>query len=221
MAQAADEIIRELEGFYAPQKQLVQQQVAQLPQYYDAQTQGLGVAKDNAFRDITNQASARGIAYSGMPIAEQTRYTGEKYLPALAGLKKDQNDQNFSLQGTLADIASRQAQQAYGIREKQVARDEQARQAALDRQLAERQFAQEQAAKRSSGGSSARGGSSAKAAAAPQMNDYVALINSLRSTGKIGDSGYGSIADYLRQQGEDISRGSAADKALRKAFGFG
>lgn len=151
-----------------------------------------------------------------MPIQEQSRYTGEKYLPALAGLKTQQSQAQFGLQGTLADIAAKQAQQAYGIRQDQLAQEQAAQQAALDRQMKQQQFNQELALKRSTAG----GSSKAAAAKAPGVDDYVALVNSLRSTGQIGDSGYGSIADYLRQQGVDISRDSPADRALRKAFGF-
>lgn len=217
MAQTAEQIIAELEGFYKPQKEIIAKQQAELPAYYQAQEQGLNVARDNAFRDILGGASARGIAYSGMPIQEQTRYTGERYLPAVAGLKQQRSERETGLQGTLAEIAARQAQQAYGIRESQLQREEAQRQAELDRQMKERQFQAEQAAKRKTGG----GKSGSSKQKLPSISDYVSLINSLRSTGQIGDSGYGAIAEYLRQQGEDIARGSVADRALRKAYGFG
>ena len=202
----------ELENTYKPQKDLYNAQLAQLPAQYEAQTQGLNVAKENAFRDILGAASARGIAYSGMPIQEQTRYTGEKYLPALAALKADQNQRQFSLQDALAKILQGQTSQAYDLRNAQLKAEQEAAQAEADRQ------AKLLAARYSSRGGGGGGGGSTKA---PSINDAVALVNSLRSSGQYGDSGYGSIAQALAGRGYDISRDSLFDRALRKAFGFG
>ena len=137
MPRALDQIQAELQSAYQPQADLVNQQIAALPQYYDAQAQGLGVQKENAFRDITNQASARGMAYSGMPIAEQTRYLGSSYLPALAGLQQQQSQQRYSLQASLNDINSQRLQRAQAIQQQE-----------LDREQAQRQFDQNVALQR-------------------------------------------------------------------------
>lgn len=220
MARSIDQITAELGSVYNPQIEQVNQQLAALPAYYTAQQGGLDTAKTNAFTDIGNQASAKGMSYSGMPIAEQSRYVGEKYLPAMAQLSKQQSDQTFGLKGQLTDIYGKRMSQAQALQQAELDREEQARQAEANRQ-AQLQAARMQAqaaARRSSGGG---GGGRAATPKQPSINDAAALVNSLRSQGNIGDSGYGSIAEYLRQNGYDISRGSVFDKGLRSAYGFG
>lgn len=216
MARSIDQIVGELNSVYQPQIEQVNQQLSQLPQYYAAQTQGLNTAKENAFRDITGAASAKGMMYSGMPIAEQTRYTGEKFLPALAQLEQQKNQQTFGFQSQLNDIYSKRMSQAQQLQQQELDREEQARQAEANRQ-AQLQAAR-MAAARSYGGGGGGGGGRVKA---PSIDDAAALVNSLRSSGQYGDSGYGSIAEAMRQRGYDISRDSVFDKGLRKAFGFG
>jgi len=218
VARALEQIIGELNSVYQPQVDQVNQQLAALPAYYDAQAQGLNTAKENAFRDITGAASARGIVYSGMPIQEQTRYTGEKYLPALAQLQQQKNEKTFGFQSQLTDIYGKRLSQAQALQQQELDREEQARQAEADRQQKERQFQQQLRASRSSGGG---GRSSSGGGRTPGVDDVVALVNGLRSSGQYGDSGYGSIAEAMRQRGYDISRDSVFDRGLRKAFGFG
>lgn len=216
MARSIEQIQAELNSVYQPQIEQVNKQLAELPAYYTAQTQGLDTAKQNAFRDITGAASAKGMMYSGMPIAEQTRYTGEKYLPALAQLKQQQNQQTYGFQSQLNDIYGKRMAQAQALQQQELDREEQARQAELNRQ-AQLQAAR-MAAARSYGGGGGGGGGRVKA---PSVDDAAALVNALRSSGQYGDSGYGSIAEAMRQRGYDISRDSVFDKGLRKAFGFG
>jgi len=104
VARSIDQITAELNSAYQPQIDVVNKQMAELPAYYQAQQGGLDTAKTNAFGDITNMASSRGMSYSGMPIAEQSRYVGEKYLPAMAQLKQQQTQQQYGLQTNINDI---------------------------------------------------------------------------------------------------------------------
>jgi hypothetical protein len=222
VARTIEQITAELNSVYQPQVDQVNQQLAALPAYYQAQTEGLNVAKDNAFRDITGQASARGMVYSGMPIQEQARYTGEKYLPALAQLQQQKNEKTYGFQSQLTDIYGKRLSQAQALQQQELDREEQARQFELKRQDEERRYQQQLAAQRASasrsgGGGGGRGGTTKQ----PTVGDAAALVNALRSQGNIGDSGYGSIAEYLRQNGYDISRGSVFDRGLRSAYGFG
>lgn len=217
MARSIDQITAELASVYNPQIEQVNSQLAELPKFYEAQNAGLGVAKENAFRDITGAASSRGMVYSGMPIQEQSRYVGEKYLPAMAQLQQKQSEQTYGLKSQLTDIYGKRMSQAQALQQAELDREEQARQAEANRQ-AQLQAARMQAARSSGGGG---GGRAAAAPKQPSMGDAAALVNSLRSQGNIGDSGYGAIAEYLRQNGYDISRGSVFDKGLRSAYGFG
>ena len=161
------------------------------------------------------------MSYSGMPIVEQSRYTGEKYLPAMAQLAQKQGEQTFGLKSQLTDIYGKRMTQAQALQQQELDREEQARQAEADRQQKERQFQMQLAASRASASRGGGGGGRAATPKQPSIDDAAALVNSLRSTGQYGDSGYGSIAEAMRQRGYDISRDSVFDKGLRKAFGFG
>lgn len=146
MAREINQIIQELESAYAPQKTQIQEQISALPSYYQAQAAGLEQARQNAYADIVRRANARGVAYSGAPIQEQQVYTGERYLPALAGLRQQEGTQTFNLQQALGKIGETQRLRAEEIRQQELNREEAARQAELNRQ------AQERAARASGGG---------------------------------------------------------------------
>ncbi|MBA3678587.1 hypothetical protein H0W80_00065 [Candidatus Saccharibacteria bacterium] len=222
MARSIDQITAELNSAYQPQIDVVNKQMAELPAYYQAQQGGLDTAKTNAFGDITNMASSKGMSYSGMPIAEQSRYVGEKYLPAMAQLKQQQTQQQYGLQTNINDIYSKRLTQAQGLQQQELAREEATRQAEAERQQQERQFQQKLAAEaRAARSSRGGGGGGDRAPKQPSVDDAAALVNSLRSSGQYGDSQYGSIAEAMRQRGYDISRDSVYDKGLRKAFNFG
>jgi hypothetical protein len=124
MARSIDQIISELNSVYQPQIENINAQIAALPAQYQAQKDALNVAKENAFRDITGAASAKGMVYSGMPIQEQTRYTGTKYLPALAQLEAQQNQQRFNFQTMLADLYNKRMSQAQAIRQQELDREQ-------------------------------------------------------------------------------------------------
>ena len=213
MARTIDQIQAELNAAYQPQADIVNQQIAALPQYYGEQQQALDVARQNAYRDILGGASARGMAYSGMPIAEQTRYMGTKYLPALAGLAQQQSQQRASLQSALNDIYSQRLQRAQAIQQQE-----------LDREQQQRQFEQQLAMTRSmyggggggysGGGSSGGGGSSAPTTA----SGWQGLVNQLKNSGlSWGDAVNAVYKQYGLREG-DIASGSIADQAFRNAY---
>lgn len=209
MARSIDQIVGELNSVYQPQIEQVNTQLAQLPQYYAAQTQGLGVAKDNAFRDITGAASAKGMLYSGMPIAEQTRYTGEKYLPALAQLEQQKNQQTFGFQSQLNDIYGKRMSQAQALQQAELDREEQARQAEANRQ-AQLQAARMQAA-RSYGGGGRSGGS----AASNKQAAIAGMANALR--GAAGRDGYVSPETWRQALGDWTAQGYGTNE-FNQAF---
>jgi hypothetical protein len=145
MAREIQQIMQELETAYAPQRQAVQERMNQLPGFYEAQRGGVETARTNAYQDITRQANARGMVYSGAPIQEQQRYTGERYLPALAQLSGQEGEQRFGLQQALNQLGERQLTYAQQIRTKEQELDEARRQ--FDAQLAAQREAEARAAK--------------------------------------------------------------------------
>lgn len=106
--QSLDQILAQLDPAYAPQRQLFQQQQSLLPGQQAAAQSGLDVQKQNAFRDVNTNANSKGLAFSGIPAAEQTRYLGEKYLPAVASLQSDFQKQGFTLSQALAQLSAEQ-----------------------------------------------------------------------------------------------------------------
>lgn len=99
--------IKALEEAYAPQVQGLQQQIATLPQQFEAQKSALQQAKENAFRDITKTASRGGMFFTGFTPREEARYLGEKYLPGLQMLGQQETS---ARQGLLGQIAGLQGQ---------------------------------------------------------------------------------------------------------------
>lgn len=126
MAQSLAEIIAGLAPVYDPQVQTIQQQQAQLPAQEAAQQAGLDTAKTNAFGDITNQANARGVLYSGTPIDAQNKYVGATYLPAVANLKANTNAEQFKLTDAINEANAQRYTQAQGILSQQQQNDEKA-----------------------------------------------------------------------------------------------
>lgn len=118
MADSLQQIIDQLQtSTYAPQVQSIQQQQADLPGQVANEEQGLQAKQSTAFGDILNQARARGtgVAFGGIPLQEQAKYTADTYLPALANLHTAQKQQATSLQDAINKIYENRNTQAQGI----------------------------------------------------------------------------------------------------------
>lgn len=141
MARELSQIMSELDTSYQPQKDLYNKQISGVDPALEAEQQGLQAQKEDSFRGITEQANRRGLFYSGVPIAEQARYTGGQFLPALANLRGKYITQKNSLTEALNQLGTQQGQEARNIRQYEVGVDTQkaqfeAQQAARERQAA-------------------------------------------------------------------------------------
>lgn len=114
--QSLDDIIAELNPAFQQSEALIGQKQAGLGAKYDAQRTGLEAQKVQGFNTINNQATARGMSFSGVPLDEQATYLSTKYLPGMQNLTNQQNDENMSLQSSLADIASQKRLKALDMR---------------------------------------------------------------------------------------------------------
>lgn len=123
MARALDTILAELNQVYNPQRDVIKQQQATLDPMQEAETKGLEAAKNDAFSQITDQANRRGLFYSGIPVAEEQRYTGSTFLPAVANLKSRYAQQRFNLQDALAKLTSEQYLKGQDIYQSELNRD--------------------------------------------------------------------------------------------------
>lgn len=130
---------------YANDRNILQQRLSALPGQADAEIKGLDAKLGAANDNILQGARARGIGFSGIPIAEQAQYAATDYAPAVARVKTAQNEQSTGILGTLNSLSRDQRTQAQNIFEAQRQFDEQKRQ--FDLQMAE-QRAQRAAAER-------------------------------------------------------------------------
>lgn len=119
----------ELDQFFTPSAQIIKQRQGLIEPQIASATKGLETRKENEFRDITSRANARGVVYSGLPIEEEARYTGEQFLPALASLRQTGQEQNLSLAESLAGLRREQGLLGQQIRQGELDRDEARRQA--------------------------------------------------------------------------------------------
>lgn len=111
-----DQILSQLDTIYKPQIASAQAQLDQVPQQAQAEEAGLQAKQTQAFGDILNGARRRGLGFSGIPLADQAKYTATDYLPALANLHTAQQQRAQSLQDAIFGIQERQgttAQQIY------------------------------------------------------------------------------------------------------------
>jgi len=116
MPRALSQILEELNQVYNPQRDVYNSRITALPEEQAAEERGLEAAKRDAFDQITTQANRRGLFYSGIPVAEEQRYTGQTFLPAVANMRANFANRRFNLQDALAQITQRQYGQAYDIR---------------------------------------------------------------------------------------------------------
>lgn len=159
MARALADIITEISSSYNPLRDRANKAYTQGVEMTQPQEQadlsGLEQAKNNAFESIATGANRRGMFYSGVPIAEQSKYVGENYLPSIASLKNRYAGIRGNLYQTLAQTLGGYDMEANSkgndIYQQELTRDEQIR------QFNETLAAQERAAS-ASGGSGGGGG---------------------------------------------------------------
>lgn len=189
MARALDQILAELDSVYSPQKDVYNQQIKALPGMQQAELGGLEAAKTDSFNQITQGANRRGVAFGGIPLAEQASYLGQSYLPAVANLKGRFQGQKSDLQLRLAELAAKQRQDAYGIRDYELQQDARAAEAARAR-----------AASSGGGGGGGftfggglTGETTQQAAGAPQMS----LRNQWQQEANAGDNDAQVLLNYV------------------------
>lgn len=104
VVQNLNQILAELEPAFGASRNLYNQQIGMIPGQTQAAKQATEYAKTNSFRDIARSANTRGLDFWGIPIEEQGRYLGEKYLPSLANIESSAIKQQTDLQLALAEL---------------------------------------------------------------------------------------------------------------------
>lgn len=119
MAQTLDQIIGELNNTYQPQINSIEARRAAIPGQLQAEEQGLQAKQESAFGSILDGARRRGtgVAFGGIPLADQAKYTATEFLPALARLKQSGREQQLSLEDALNQIYEKRNTFAYQIKQ--------------------------------------------------------------------------------------------------------
>jgi len=150
---------------------LLNKQIKSLPGQLAGQKKGLEAQQTKAFGNILSGAKGRGLKFSGIPLAEQAEYTSTNFLPALAGLENQMNNQRFGLQGAMADIIRQRGTTAQSLYQTELDRAFQAEENAKSRAASAR------AAALSAPDFSSLFGSSSAAPAASQAQPSKKQIN--------------------------------------------
>jgi len=115
-----DQILAELGTVYNPQIKSLQTRMSDIPGQIKAEQAGLQAKQEQAFGDILSGARRRGtgVAFGGIPLAEQAKYTATEFLPAQARLQQSGREQAMTLQDAINQIQERRqstalAQQQY------------------------------------------------------------------------------------------------------------
>ena len=127
--QSVEQIIADLNPAYSGSIDVLNKRRAALPAQFQAQRSGLEAEKVVGFNQINNQATGRGISFSGIPLDEQANYLSTQYLPGIQQLALQENEQNLALDEALAGINKERRLKAMDIRTNQ--------QSVLERYLAE------------------------------------------------------------------------------------
>ena len=130
MARSFEQVLSDITKQSDPQRQEILKTVADLPNQQAAEETALGAKKDQAYTDILGGARRRGVgvAFGGIPLAEQAQYNATEYAPAVARMKTGFNDRKSSLELALADIGKNDYSNAYNIFNTERSFEEQQRQ---------------------------------------------------------------------------------------------
>lgn len=112
-----DELVKYVAPNYDAQRQQYQQQINTANSALPDQEAALDTAKNNAFQDISQLASNRGMLFSGFAPSQQAKYIGEKYLPAKANLRAKVQDNIARLQSAILGLDTDQRKEAMQLHE--------------------------------------------------------------------------------------------------------
>ncbi len=109
------QINKELSSIYDPYAKNIQARQSMIPEQIKSEESGLQAKQEQAFGEILGGARRRGLGFSGIPLAEQAKYTSTEYLPALARLRQSGREQSMSLEEALLGLRRDRATQAQSM----------------------------------------------------------------------------------------------------------
>lgn len=211
--QNLQDIVAQISAAYKPQQDLIDQSITANDKSGTDQTAGLDAKKTNAFGDITQTATNRGMAFSGFTPDAQAKYVGSTYLPALANLQNTIASTRNSLLGKKAGLDTQANTQAFTVHQGEVSAA-QAWQDAQDAAARAEANQQSQNAFTASENAKQRAATVAAAAAKPgaqptaadiKKADAQAISGSLSHA--TGGDGYVSPASYAAAKADWVGQG--------------
>lgn len=119
VVQNLSDLVTQIGQAYAPEKAQIDSSIAANETSGQAQQAGLDAKKTQAFGQIDQTASDRGMAYSGQGIDNQSKYLGSTYLPALANLQNTIASTRNSLLGKKAALDTAANTEAFTTQQNQ------------------------------------------------------------------------------------------------------
>jgi len=102
--QTLDQIMASLQPGYTAQQNVINQQIANTDATYKGQQLALDAAKTQGFNQINEQATGKGLAFSGVPTSEQADYLSTTYLPGVQAAQAKKNADTLTLEGQAAAL---------------------------------------------------------------------------------------------------------------------
>ncbi len=110
--QSLQDIIGSIQQAQQPEQAQIDQNISANDTSGQAQVQGLDAAQNNAFSKINQEASNKGMYFSGYTPSSEAAYTGATYLPALAKVQQAIATTRNTLMGQKATLATQANTQA-------------------------------------------------------------------------------------------------------------
>jgi len=231
--QNLSDIMAELNPSIQGQTDVINKQKAANAAIYDAQRAGLEGAKTKAFNQINDQATGRGMAFSGIPLNEQANYLADKYLPGIQEANARQNMDALAYDKTIADMNTNVFNKAFDTRvnqtnqlnswnqmlsgqdfsrsEREAGQAWQATQSQLDRDFRmseaekERNFtAAQNAASRAASASRGGGGGGGGSSMTPQEKIQAFLMSSQDANGNVSQGAWSIAASMAKAAGQSF-----------------
>lgn len=215
-------LVNELGQSVKGQKALIDADIASNAQAGQAQIEGLQAQQQQAFGQIEQAASDKGMFFSGFSPDQQAQYTSTTYLPALANLQATIAQTRSALMGKKADLDTNVFNKAFDTREGDISRrfsfDERVASQEFQRseRIAGQEFSASEAEKarqfEARENAATRAAQAAQSAASRAAEPSAAQNMAIALTSKVGGDGFVSPGTWnaLRAQWTSGGYGSAA-----------
>jgi hypothetical protein len=117
--QSLDQLMALTNSIYNPQRQQLTQQIGAAGQAGQAEEQGLYATQNQAFKNIAQMASNKGMLFSGFSPDQQAQYNATKFMPAMAGLRSKVQDNIARLQSAMLGLDTDQRKGAMATQQSQ------------------------------------------------------------------------------------------------------